>query len=265
MRRLWIIAAMAAGCLAQDGPTFEVASIKPSDIMPDGVHSKWLRGAPGTGDPTRIDYHNVSLRDVICKAYSVEYYQLEGPDWLQKERYEIAATVSPGSTKEQLQLMLRNLLADRFKVQLHRDRKEMEGYSLTVAKGGPKFKAHLETPPDDRPQSFGSKTGSDGYPVIPREGMAEINGRARMKFPDEGVDMIANVLSLQLGSPVNDHTGLTGKYDFDLFWSTRPPDADDNGPDLVTAVQEQFGLKLERKKAADVVVVDHAEKNPTAN
>jgi uncharacterized protein (TIGR03435 family) len=257
---------MAAACLAQDGPTFEVASIKPADIAPDGGHVRWLRGGPGTGDPTRIDYHNASLSDLICKAYGVEYYQIVGPDWLRMERYEIAATVAPGSTKEQLQSMLRNLLADRLKVQLHRDRKEMEGYSLTVAKGGPKLKAHVETPPDDKPQSFGSKTDSDGYPVIPREGLAENNGRARMKLPDEGVDTIASMLSLQLGSPVNDDTGLTGKYDLDLFWNTRPPEEADNGPDLVTAVHEQLGLKLEGKKTpVDVVVVDHAERTPTAN
>ncbi|HTX39379.1 MAG TPA: TIGR03435 family protein [Bryobacteraceae bacterium] len=101
----------------------------------------WLKGGPGTNDPTRIDYHNVSLSDLISKAYGVEYYQIVGPDWLRAQRYQIGATVAPGSTKDQLQLMFRNLLADRFKVQLHRDQKEMDRYSLTVAKGGPKFEA----------------------------------------------------------------------------------------------------------------------------
>jgi uncharacterized protein (TIGR03435 family) len=266
MTRLWIFAAMAAGCLAQDGPTFEVASIKPADIAPGGGYTMWLKGGPGSADPTRIDYRNVSLSDLIRKAYGVEYYQIVGPDWLRIERYQIEATVTPGITQEQFQSMLGNLLADRFKVQLHRDRKEMESYSLGVAKGGPKFKAHVETPPDDKPQSFGSKTDSDGYPVVPRAGVAMMNGRARMKDPDAGLDRIVNMLSQQLHSPVNDNTGLTGKYDFDLFWSTRPPDADDNGPDFVTAVQEQLGLKLERKKAqVDVLVIDRAEKTPTAN
>jgi uncharacterized protein (TIGR03435 family) len=266
MRRLWMIAAMAVGCLAQDGPTFEVASIKPADIGPGGGYSVWLRGGPGGGTPTRIDYQNASLNDLIGKAYSVEYYQIVGPDWLRTERYLIAATVAPGTTKEQFQLMIRNLLADRFKVQIHHDQKEMETYSLTVAKGGPKFKAHVETPPDDQPQSFGSKTDSDGYPVIPRAGMAVINDRARVKEPNAGVDRLASMLAGQLRSPVNDDTGLTGKYDFDLFWSAAPPDVEDSGPDLVSAVQQQLGLKLTRKKASvGVVVVDHAEKTPTAN
>ncbi len=266
MRRLWILAAIAARCLAQAGPTFEAASVKPAAIAPGGGHVRWLRGGPGTGDPTRVDYHNASLSDLICKAYGVESYQIEGPDWLQRERYEIAATVAPGSTEEQFHLMLRNLLAERLKVQLHRDQKQMDGYSLTVEKGGTKLKAHIETPPEDNPQSFGSKTDRDGYPVIPREGLAEANGRARMKLPDVGIEMIASMLSLQLRSPVNNQTGMSGKYDLDLFWSTRPPDVDDNGPDLVTAVRDQLGLKLERKKMpVDVLVVDHAEKTPTAN
>jgi uncharacterized protein (TIGR03435 family) len=162
--------------------------------------------------------------------------------------------------------MLRNMLADRFKVQLERDQKEMELYSLIVAKGGPKFKAHVETPPDDKPQSFGSKTDSDGYPVIPRAEMAVMNGRARMKDPNAGVDRIARMLSQQLHSPVNDDTRLTGKYDFELFWITGPTDAGGSGPDLVTAVQEQLGLKLERRKGpVDGVVIDYAEKTATVN
>jgi len=266
MRKLWILAAMAAGCLAQDGPTFEVASIKPADIAPGGGYAAWSKGGPGTDDPTRIDYRNVSLSDLISRAYAVEYYQLVGPDWLMSERYQLAATLGKGRTKEQFQAMFRNLLMDRFKLQVHRDQKEMERYSLSVGKGGPKLKPHIETPEPDTPQSFGSKTDSDGYPVVPRAGMAMTNGRARMKYPDWDVDMIAGMLAAQLRAPVHNDTGLTGKFDFELFWSTRPPDAGDIGPDLVTAVQEQLGLKLERKRGpVDVVVIDHVERTPTAN
>jgi uncharacterized protein (TIGR03435 family) len=266
MGKLWILAAMAAGCLAQDGPTFEVASIKPADIAPGGGYTAWSKGGLGTDDPTRIDYHNVSLSDLISRAYAVQYYQLVGPDWLMSERYQLTATLAKGTTKEQFQAMFRNLLMDRFKLQAHRDQKEMERYSLSVAKGGPKLKPHIEAPEPDNPQSFGSKTGSDGYPVVPRAGMAMTNGRARMKYPDWDVDMIAGMLATQLRAPVHNDTGLTGKFDFELFWSTRQPDAGDIGPDLVAAVQEQLGLKLERKRGpVDVVVIDHVERTPTAN
>lgn len=266
MRQLWIIAAMAAGCLAQDGPTFEVASIKPADIAPGGGYTAWSKGGPGSDDPTRIDYHNTSLSDLICRAYAVEYYQLVGPNWLMSERYQLNATVAKGTTKEQFQAMFRNLLIDRFKLQVHRDQKEMERYSLTVVKGGPKLKPHVEMPEPDTPQSFGSKTDSEGFPVIPRAGMAMMNGRARMKYPDWDLDMIAGMLAGQLHAPVHNDTGLPGKFDFELFWSTRRPDADDNGPDLATAVKEQLGLKLESKKGpVEVVVIDHVERTPTAN
>jgi len=78
--------------------------------------------------------------------------------------------------------------------------------------------------------------------------------------------MIAGMLAGQLQSPVHDDTGLTGIFDFDLFWSTEPAESRDNGPDLITAVQEQLGLKLDRKKGpVDVVVIDHVERTPTTN
>ncbi|HUA63268.1 MAG TPA: TIGR03435 family protein [Verrucomicrobiae bacterium] len=267
MKLIWILAAITIGCWAQDGPTFEAASIKPSDIVPGQGYTAWSKGGPGTDDPTRIDFHNTSLSDLICRAYGVEYYQLVGPDWLQMQRYQLAATLAKGTTKEQFQMMFRNLLIDRFKLQVHRDQKEMERYSLTVGKGGPKFKAHVETPEPDTPQSFGSKTDNDGYPVIPRAGMAVINGRARVKYPDWDVDRLSGMLAGQLRAPVHNDTELTGTYDFDLFWSMRRPDSDsDTGPDLIVAVQEQLGLKLERKKGlVDVVVIDHVERTPSAN
>jgi len=130
----------------------------------------WTKGGPGAGDPTRIDFHNVSLSNLVCMAYRVDSYQLAGPDWLNSGRFDVAATLASGATKEQFSLMIRGLLTDRFKLQIHHDQKEMTSYSLTVAKGGPKLQAHVETQraADDAPQSFGSKTGSEGYPIVPR-------------------------------------------------------------------------------------------------
>jgi uncharacterized protein (TIGR03435 family) len=90
-----------------------------------------------------------------------------GPDWLNAERFDIAATLAAGTTRDQFSPMMRNLLVDRFKLQVHHDQKEMQSYSLTVAKSGPQLKPHVETPPPAEPQSFGSKTDSDGYPIVP--------------------------------------------------------------------------------------------------
>jgi uncharacterized protein (TIGR03435 family) len=118
MKLTWLIGLAAAAAFAQDSPTFEVASVKPANNPSDGT--MWAKGGPGTEDPTRIDYHNVSLGNLICRAYCVGY-QLTGPDWLNTERFDIAATVAPGATRDQFSLMMRNLLIDRFKLQVHHD------------------------------------------------------------------------------------------------------------------------------------------------
>jgi uncharacterized protein (TIGR03435 family) len=92
------------------------------------------------------------------------------------------------------------------------------------------------------------------------------NGRARMKYPNRDVDAMAGLMGSQLGAPVHNDTGLTGKYDFELKWSWQPPKSGDNAPDFITAIEEQLGLKLEKKKVpVDMVVVDHAEKTPVGN
>jgi uncharacterized protein (TIGR03435 family) len=138
---------------------------------------------------------------------------------------------------------------------------ELSGQSLRVAGAGPTPLA------DDAPTSFGSKTDGEGYPIVPLQGEAMMsNGRARMKYPNWDLDAIARRFGSQLGSPVHNDTGLTGKYDLELKWGTRPPNPDDNAPDFITAVQGQLGLKLEKKKApVDIVVLDHVEKTPSGN
>jgi uncharacterized protein (TIGR03435 family) len=97
-------------------------------------------------------------------------------------------------------------------------------YFLTVAKGGPKLNPHVDAlpPADDTPQSFGSKTDKDGYPIVPLQGRAmSPNGRARMKYPNWDVDAIASMFGSQLDAPVRNDTGLAGKYDLELKWSTQ--------------------------------------------
>jgi uncharacterized protein (TIGR03435 family) len=96
-----------------------------------------------------------------------------------------------------------------------------------------------------------------------------INGMGRLRLANADLAQLVTRLAAQLGEPVKDDTGLEGKYDIALFWSERPPGAEmdaDAGPDLVAALQEQLGLKLERKKGpVEILVIDHAEKVPTGN
>ncbi len=138
----------AAGQLFGQAPdktlTFEAASVKPAAApVPDGrgrIMIAGPSGGPGTKDPGRIRYPFMNLKQLLTTAYDVKAYQISGPAWLDSERYDITATMAPGTTKEQFQVMLQNLLAERFKVAIHRETKELPMYSLVVAKSGSKLK-----------------------------------------------------------------------------------------------------------------------------
>jgi uncharacterized protein (TIGR03435 family) len=263
-----------------DDPTFEVASVKLA-VPPEGrnaITTVRMDGGPGTQDPTRIDYQNVSISNLITQAYGLNHWQLSGgPDWMNMPLYDITARVPAGATKEQFQLMLQNLLAQRFSLQVHRETKELPTYSLTVGKNGSKLKPHVEvpSPPDTdgkpAPEESGRpKLGADGYPILSGgTTMAMMNGRARVQMIDKDVAWLVGQLSAQLGGPVSDETGLTGKYDIALYWSSRRPNAQtdaDNEPDLIAAVQQQLGLRLEKKKGpSEMLAIDHVDKEPTGN
>lgn len=261
------------------GQTFEVASIKPS---PPPDHTRGMRvsahGGPGTDDPERFTAENFDLSNLVTMAYGIDRYQLSAPDWLEGARFDIVAKVPAGTTMEQFSLMMRNLLAERFKLEVHHDQKAMQSYEMTVGKNGPKLTESTDVPdtaaPGGPPAPFTKTLGADGFPVLPPgrdQSMIMMKGRARMRVSRMSMAQLAVRLAGQLGQPVKDATGLTGKYDFTLSWVTsgltaQGGAADDPGPDIFGALQQQLGLMLESKKAlVDVVVVDHIEKLPTAN
>lgn len=294
----------AYGQSAEAPPAFEVASIRPA-APPEP--SRGMRvgrsGGPGTKDPTRVTYENFSLSNLVTEAYDIKRYQISGPSWLDSERFDVKAKVPEGATKEQYRLMLQNLLAERFKLTLHHDKKEMPMYELVVAKNGPKMKESVDdpapkddpapaSPPPSGPPKF--TMDKDGYPVLPPgSGPMTImmNGRARMQVSKMSMQDFAGRLSGQVSRPVTDATGLKGKYDFILSWAADgmgprgpgglmpppppPPEGGvpmastpdlDSGPTLFAAIQQQLGLKLEPKKGlVDILVIDHMEKVPTEN
>jgi uncharacterized protein (TIGR03435 family) len=277
-----LIFLVAAIAYAQS-PAFEVASIKPSQVDSQKGMIVGSRGGPGTKDPGLFTCENCSLFDLVQRAYGIERYQLTALDWMRDARFIISAKIKPDATKEQFQQMLKQLLIERFNLKVHWDKKEMQMSELTVAKGGPKLKEHVdvkEAEADTKRDSGPMKLGADGYPVLTGGStMAMMNGRARVMYFNETIEFFAKWLGAQMGRPVSDGTGLTGKYDIGLFWDggSRRPSATgstplegasdlDAGPDLPGALQSQLGLKLESKKGMiDVVVVDHAEKIPTEN
>jgi uncharacterized protein (TIGR03435 family) len=277
------------------GLKFEAASVKVSAPMAGlaGVQRRAagerpvrdeVSGGPGTGDPTRIHYPRVAMDFVLLKAYDIDNFQLVGPDWIGAgfDRFDIDATIPANSTPEQFRSMLRNLLAERFKLTAHRETRELAGYALVVAKNGPRFKEAAPVaakPHDGAPDT--SRPGPDGYfPAPDRPGIFfQLAGMraARSTFREVTMQTLVDTLQNQLKRPVNDATGLTAKYDFVLDYSIEglnlgsgrmlvgPGDSEPQ-PDLAGALQSQLGLRLEAKKVSvSMVVIDHIEKSPTEN
>jgi uncharacterized protein (TIGR03435 family) len=266
---------LALVLLAQ-APEFEAVSIKPIERAGRRAYFG-AKGGPGTDDPTTWRGPNETVKGLVQTAWAKKFYEVNGPAWTEEDLYEITAKIPPGATKEDFRLMLRSMLRDRFKLQTHEETKQISGYVVTTAKGGPKFH---ETIPDPNPPAAEASnnarggrmtTDEKGYPVFPAGSgitMGISNGKGRFHLTKETVAHFGEQLSYQLHAPVNDETGLTGKYDFDLFWDMREkiPEGDERGPDLIQAVREQLGLAFEQKKVSiSVIVIDHAERTPTEN
>ncbi len=285
---------------APEKVAFEVASIKPAEPpVPGRGMMMGSNGGPGSKDPGIYRCTNCNLPMLITQAYDIKYFQLTYPKWMDDVRFEINAKVPQGATKAQLRLMLQDLLAERFKLALHHDTKEMQVYDLVVAKGGPKLIEHVdkkEEAEDAAPPARGGGRGpnldADGYPIIPRtcKGCIMIvgSGKARMSLQDSTIQDLVDMLAGQVNKIVYDATGLKGKYDISITYqqqmgamrggpggpppppasnSAGPLDSDsDMGIPLVGAIQPQLGLRLEAKKGpVDMIVIDHAEKAPTEN
>jgi uncharacterized protein (TIGR03435 family) len=238
-----LLCVVVTACLGQE---FEVVSIKPNKTMSGSSQSTTNQGMlRGT---------NLSLKSLIMRGYGIRSYQLEGPDWLDSEHFDISAKFPADFPKEReksataYQAMMQKMLADRFKLAVHRDQKSMAVYGLVVGKGGIKFK---EVPPGHS-SSNSNNTHYVGTSI--------------------SMDTFATFLSGQMELPVLDATGLKGTYDLKLDWITErqaQAKADSEpqaGQPIQDALQDQLGLKVEHRKApVDIVVVDHAERLPTDN
>jgi uncharacterized protein (TIGR03435 family) len=233
------------GQSAAPPPAFEVASIKPAPPQAPGRVSTRM-----SSDPGRLNYTNVSLSDVIGQAYGVQHNQISGPAWLDTERFDIVAKIPAGIGKDQIPRMFQALLADRFKLKLHSEKKQLPVYALVAGKNGPKL------------QKAESSSGLSGGLSL---GRGHVSGKVAMPW-------FADYLSLRLGRPVMDQTELDGTYVIALDWVPDETEAPDggapgaSGPSLFTALQEQLGLKLMGTKGPiEILVIDHMEKIPTEN
>jgi uncharacterized protein (TIGR03435 family) len=264
-------------------PSFEVASIKPAPPGPIRCS-----GGPGTADPVVWRCSSVPVGLLITNAYGFQAYQFRPNDPCCVARFDITAKVAEGTTKEQFQRMMQNLLEQRFRLKLHLEQKEMAIYELTRGGGmGPNMKESapgVSSEPDDPWAPPKYSIGKDGYPVFPagRGGLAGPNGHYRWTAFNVSMEEIVKTLSFHTGRPVHDATGLKGKYDIDLKWGVDLawllersghgdeiaglPDTGPTGPPLIRAVQDQLGLKLTSKKGlGEIVVIDHLDTEPVGN
>ena len=240
-------------------------------------------GGPGSKDPGRYTCAKASVSLMVVQAFGLKPYQLR-PPYSEDSQFNVEAKVPPGATAEQVKVMLRNLLAERFKLAFHHEKTETQGYALVVAKSGLKMK---EAAPDPPPASRPVKD-ADGFVYIPpRNGMAVgwANGLTRWVGGNVAVDpFLVGLANTLTGRPVIDATGLKGTYDFALTFSPdnaasgpapapsplpeggviAPPE--DAGLTVFAALEKQLGLRLEpRKITIDAFVIDHAEKTPVDN
>jgi len=228
-------------------PSFDVASLKPSPPPPGDTYNANL-GSIRNGE---VALTNATLVDCIKFAYGlVSDEQMDGPDWVKskKVRFDVLAKAPPSTPRDQLLLMLRTLLNERFHLAMHAERRAFAHYALVVGKNGPKLH---EVPRDPSTSHMAYRYGNLTHTQI-------------------SMQTLALLLSRQTGEMVLDETGLKGVYELKLEWTPEPtrgiPDPPENGPSLFTAVQEQLGLKLEaRKDAVEVLVIDHADQTPVEN
>jgi uncharacterized protein (TIGR03435 family) len=290
----------AAAQTAQGGaaaPAFEVASIKPNN---SGDGRVMLGNQPG-----RFTATNVTLRMLIRNAYQLQDFQISGgPGWLTSDHFDIVAKIEstvqdsinaarggigpsvPGQGPNPLQLMVRSLLAERFKLVVHTEAREQPIYALVLARTDGKLGPDLKKSEVDCAALIAAARGRG--PATPPPGPPQPGDRmpcgirigpGNMAVGGSTLAQFANNLGMFVGRVVVDRTGLSGTYDMTLTWTpdqmpARAPgtatdqpirfngvDIDPNGPSIFTAVQEQLGLKLDAQKGpVETLVIDRAEK-----
>lgn len=238
----------AFGQAATTTPAFDVASVRPSQHFVGPDYNNQLTYAPAG-----ITARNVTLKRLVAEAYHLQLNQVFGPNWLGQNEYDIDAKAAGVSTKEQMALMLRSLVADRFHLTQHSETREMRVYELVIDKSGSKI----------RPNDVETAKAQAGF---------HFHGDLR-----QFADLLAVQLSIPSSDnpgeparastsqiPVVDKTGMPGIFDFTV----------DMHPELGTnmftswqrALQDQLGLKIEsRKQNLEVLVVDRASRIPTEN
>ena len=288
----WVITAILAsvplfGQSAPARPEFEVASIKPSPPMNTtsvqiGVHV----------DGAQYRSNLLSLKDYIRVAYKVKDYQIQGPDWIGSERFDVSAKIPDGVSRDQVPEMMQSLLESRFGLKLHRDKKDFPVYALIVRD---KTRLTASEPESDQDKADAAKAPVEVAATGGQKGVnVNLGHGAYFNFADDKFEAkklslatLAETLARFLDRPVLDMTDQPGLYDFKLEITPEdyrtmlirsavaagvvlPPEAlrllDSATDDSLHRALAATGLKLDPRKAPlDVLIVDHVEKTPIAN
>jgi uncharacterized protein (TIGR03435 family) len=242
---------------ADADPSFDVATIKPNPSGEPTLRQLTMNGR-------NFVLRNGSLADLIAFAYNVQKKQIvNAPDWEDKDRYDIAGVpnVEGAPNLDQLRIMMRKLLADRYALKFHHEKREMEAFVLSAGKAQAKL------------------TKSESTDSVPNVSMRPApNGIRAILTNASTADFSVYLQMIVLDKPVVDQTGITGRYDIsvtftpdDSQFNGRPPkgpqlaEGTEPAPDLFSAIQQQLGMKLSPEKTqVDVIAIDHVEK-PTAN
>ncbi len=240
-----ILTAFAAGLFAVvaqspggEAPAFEVASVRPTLGGTLEVHS----------DPGRMTLRDESVDVMIELAYGLREYQYQGPAWLHTTRYDIVATTASPQPRAVQLAMLRTLLADRFKLKIHRESRNLPVYELVVGKSGHKL----------RPMDANLPVPFELYYNINL--VPTVGGATELRVAGS-LGQLCDFLTRVAGRPVIDRTGITGAFDIRLLCAIDGYPGYETSPTVFDAVQSQLGLKMEaRTSPVEVTVVDSVEK-----
>ena len=266
MPRCWPLIAFASVLCGQavEGPTFEAASLKKLDSSARSL--KPLTGGPGTPTPTRATMR-LGLTELMRKAFGRTTSEFANIGKLPMDFFDFEAVLPEGTSLTDYRTMLRNLLIERFHLRFHTETHDLKHYEIEVSAGGPKMKLSNNTTAST-PAKF---TMVGGYVTWPQGVNSGFSGNGpRWSFQQVNItveDFARHLRDEWLDAPIDDKTGLVGKYDFRLRFTAAPnQESEASEPDLATAMREQLGLILrEVKSPAEVIVIDSIDREPTPN
>ena len=251
---LFVLCSTVVAAGQQVAPRFEVASVKP--LKPDSD-----AGGGGFFPGGRFAVSGATVQELVRLAYGVADYQiLNAPGWATTEKYVIDARAGDGApTRQEVLRMLQSLLADRFKLVVHSDSREMAAYVLEMARLDKSLGNQLRRSTIDCSTAAARERARAALPRGRRACATYMDGSS---FLADGVEFttLTTLMSSSLQAPIDDRTGLKGLFDWELRWSR---DLGKEGPSLLVAVEEQFGLRLRPTRAPVSILVIESLERPT--